>query len=232
MAINSLGQNLAVYGEVAEVETVEDRTTLTSDDFMMLLLAELQHQDPTEPTDSATILTQTSQLASMSATDATNTALTDLSASLSTQDQFGTISAIGKTADLGSDAIEHSKGSSSKFEIYFPNDVTSGTVEITDLEDNVIATIPIEMPEDADGNVADKLASGVYLYEWDGSGVDGNYADSAIYRVNAKYMDGGFEEQTTRLGAYPIESVRFEEGKAFAKLGSSYIPMDSISEIY
>lgn len=232
MAINSLGQNLAVYGEVAKKEGVEDRTTLTSDDFMMLLLAELQHQDPTEPTDSATILTQTSQLASMSATDATNTALTDLSASLSTQDQFGTISAIGKTADLGSDAIEHSKGSSSKFEIYFPNDISSGVIDVTDLDGNVIGTIPIEMPEDENGVKADKLASGVYQFEWDGTGVDGNYADSGIYRVNSSYTDGNFEQQSTRLGAYPIESVRFEEGKAFAKLGSSYIPMDSISEIY
>jgi len=232
MAINAYGQNVAVYGEVDTQALIEDKTSLDNDDFMMLLLAELQNQDPTEPTDTGTILTQTSQLAAMSAADDTNTALAELATSLATQDQFNTISAIGKTADLGSDAIEYEQGSSSQFEMYFPNDITSGTIEITDLEGAVLATIPIEMPEDADGESVDKLASGVYLYEWDGTGTDGSFVDSGIYRINATYMDGNFEEQSTRLGAYPIESIRFEEGKAFAKLGSSYIPMESISEIY
>jgi len=232
MAINSIGQNLALYGEVAKKEGVEDRTVMDNDDFMMLLLVEMQNQDPTDPMDSTTILTQTSQLASMSAADATNTALEDLATSLSAQDQFSTIAAIGKMADTGSDAIEHNKGSASQFEIYFPNDVVSGTIEVTDLKGNVVGTIPIEMPENNDGVKADKIEAGVYLYEWDGASLDGTYADSGIYHINSKYIDSNSEKQTTRLGAYPIESVRFEEGKAFAKLGSSYIPMESISEIY
>ena len=232
MAINSVGQNLAVYGEVAKKDGVEDRTTMSNDDFMMLLLAEMQNQDPTDPMDSSTILTQTSQLASMSAADATNTALEDLATGLANQDQFSTISAIGKMADLGSDGIEYEKGSATKFEIYFPNDVKSGTIDVTDTKGNVVGTIPIEMPEDDDGVKADKLEAGVYVYEWDGTGADGTYADSGIYHVNSKYTDTNSEKQTTRLGAYPIESVRFEEGKAFVKLGSSYIPVESISEIY
>jgi len=130
-------------------------------------------------------------------------------------------------ADTGSDAIEHEKGAASQFEIYFPDDVTSGTIEISDMNGNVVGTIPIEIPESSD-----ELASGVYLYEWDGSGVDGTYKDTGIYRINAQYTDSNSETKTTRLGAYPIESVRFEDGKAFAKLGSSYIPMDALSEIY
>ena len=232
MAINSVGQNLATYGELAEKEVVKDKTSMDNDDFMMLLLVEMQNQDPTDPMDSTKILTQTSQLATMSATDATNTSLEKLATSLSSQDQFSTISAIGKMADTGSDAIEHDKGSASKFEIYFPNDVSSGTIEVTDLKGNVVGTIPIDMPEDENGVKADKLEAGIYLYEWDGATADGSYVDSGIYRVNSKYIDTNSKEQTTRLGAYPIESVRFEEGKAFAKLGSSYIPMESISEIY
>jgi len=232
MAINALGQNVATHGEIDTQKLIEDKTSLDNDDFMMLLLAELQNQDPTEPTDTGTILTQTSQLATMSAADDTNNALADLSASLSTQDQFGTISAIGKTANLGSDAIEHDQSSVSKFEIYFPEDVKSGIVEVSDLEGNVVATIPIVMDEDADGNREEQKDAGVYLFEWDGFGSDGNPAESGIYRIESKYVNPDLEELETRVGAYPIESIRFEDGNAFAKLGSNYIPMSDITEIY
>ena len=235
MAINSIGQNLATNGEIDTQKLIEDKTSLDNDDFMMLLLAELQNQDPTDTTDTSTILTQTSQLATMSAADDTNNALSELSASLSTQDQFGTISAIGKTADLGSDAIEHTQNSVSQFEMYFPEDIASGVLEVSDLEGNLVATIPIELQEENDdGDMVDveKLNSGVYLFEWDGFGIDSNAAESGIYRIESKYTNPNGESLESRIGAYPIESIRFEDGSAYAKLGSSYIPMSEISEIY
>ncbi len=95
---------------------------------MTLLLVELQNQDPTEPMDSEKILTQTSQLAGLEASENTNKALEDLAASLSSTQQFSTIAAIGKTADLGSNAIVLEEGSASTFEVYFPSDIQQGTV--------------------------------------------------------------------------------------------------------
>ncbi|MEA2100336.1 MAG: flagellar hook capping FlgD N-terminal domain-containing protein [Campylobacterota bacterium] len=235
MAINAIGQNVAVYGEYDDKKEVEDKTVMDNDDFMMLLLAQMQHQDPTDPMDSSTILTQTSQLATMAAADDTNNALAELSTSLTNQDQFSTIAAIGKTADLGSDAIALDDGESTSFEVYFPQDIANGVVEITDFQDNVVATIKIDMTEDdADGNPVDvdKLNAGVYQFTWDGSDLDGGSVEPGIYRVNAQYTDPNGDSQTTRLGAYPIESVKFEEGSAYAKLGSNYVPMGNIKEIY
>ena len=98
MAINSVGQNLATNGEVQNTQTTEDKTILGKDDFMTLLLVELQHQDPTEPMDSEKILSQTSQLATLEASENTNKALADLATSLGASQNFSSISAIGKTA--------------------------------------------------------------------------------------------------------------------------------------
>ena len=231
MAINSVGDNLAYAGEVNDYKPVEDKTSLAKDDFLKLLLVELQHQDPTEPMDSEKILSQTSQLATLESSENTNKALSELSASMQNTQEFSVIGAIGKRADLGSDAISHDKGSSSNFEIYYPEDIVRGDIEITDLEGNLVATIPFDM-KDADGNVMDKKDNGVYLFSWDGKDSNGNPADSAIYHVNSTYTDQDGTTQKTRLGAYPIESVRFENGKALVKLGSNYIPLENIKEIY
>lgn len=233
MAVNAYGDNIATNGVVPTNKyEVEDKTALGKDDFMTLLLVELQHQDPTEPMDSDKILTQTSQLAGLEASENTNKALGDLAASLASTQEFSTIAAIGKMADTGSDAIAHDEGTISSFEMYFPEDIKNGTVNITDLEDNIIATIPIVMPEDEDGNRLEQKDSGVYQFDWDGLDENGNPAESGIYRINSTYHSPDDASQTTRVGAYPIESVRFENGKALVKLGSNYVPIDQIKEVY
>lgn len=233
MAINAYGENAALASSTATTSTAstEDKSVLGKDDFMTLLLVELQNQDPTEPMDSENILTQTSQLASIEAAENTNKALEDLATSLNSSQEFSTVAAIGKRADLGSDAISHDQGSTSSFEMYFPEDIKAGTVTITDMEGNAVSTINIDM-EDANGNAVEQRDAGVYQFDWDGKDANGNYADSAVYRINAQYTTPTGDQLTTRVGAYPIESVRFDGGETYLKLGSSYVPLSDVVEIY
>lgn len=221
MAITSTGLNAALYAEPATSTTVEDKTALGKDDFMTLLLVELQHQDPTEPMDSEKILTQTSQLAGLEASENTNKALADLAISLGTANQFSTISAIGKTADLGSNAIAHDEGSVSSFEVYFPSDISNGTVEVLNGDGSIVRTIDVE-----------ENPSGVYQFDWDGSDRNGNQTESGLYYITASYTDSEGNALNTRLGAYPIESVRFEDGETLVKVGSNYVPLASVKEVY
>ena len=228
MAINAYGNNIATNGATpAATNQVENKTALGKDDFMKLLLVELQHQDPTQPMDSEKILSQTSQLAGLEASSNTNKALEDLATSLSSSKEFSTIAAIGKMADTGSDAIAHDKGSVSKFEIYYPNDIKNGTVDVLDSSDNVVATLNIDIDE-----TLGEKASGVYQFDWNGVGSDGSNVDSGIYRIQSNYTDTNGVAQTTRLGAYPIESVRFENGTSLLKLGSNYVPIEQVREVY
>ncbi len=221
MAINSLGENLATNGTVNTATAVENKTTLGKDDFLKLLLVELQHQDPTEPMDSEKILSQTSQLATLESAQNTNDALEKLATSLGASQQFSTIAAIGKTADLGSNAIGHDKGSASTFEVYFPEEVSAGTIEVLDGDGNIVSTLNVE-PNPA----------GVYQFDWDGTLGNGSAAESGVYYITASYTNGNGDALTTRMGAYPIESVRFEDGVTLVKVGSAYVPLENIREIY
>jgi len=194
---------------------------LGKDDFLKLLLVELQYQDPTEPMDSEKILAQTSQLATLESSENTNKALEGLSESLLSSSQFNTVSAIGKIADTGSNGLQLEQGDSKSFEIYFPEAISSGNVEIKDNNGKIIRTIPLASND-----------KGVYSFDWNGITNGGDAADSGIYYIEAAYANESGESRTTRAGAYPIESVRFEDGKSLLKLGSSYVPFESIKEIY
>jgi flagellar basal-body rod modification protein FlgD len=222
MAINSVGLDQSVYGDYATTAaSVKDKTSLSNDDFMTLLLTELQYQDPTEPTNTEQILSQTAQLATLESTDKTNQALEDLAASLASSNNFSTISAIGKTADFGSNAIAIDKGASSTFEMYFPSDIYQGSVEITDVNGAVIKTLDVGTNP-----------SGVYQFTWDGTDNAGNSVEGGIYYASSSYTDNSGNALTTRVGTYPIESVRFENGTTMLKLGSSYVPLENITEIF
>ncbi len=194
---------------------------LGKDDFLKLLLIEMQYQDPTDPMDTEKILTQTSQLASLEAASNTNEALEKLANSLGTSQNMGAIAAIGKTADLGNDDIRLDESGSTQFDLYLPESLQQGTFTITDVNGNVVKTIGLE-----------DMGSGVHRFEWDGTDDRGNRVDSAIYHGSVTYTTPEGAAAHSRVGVYPIESVRFDGGEAYFKLGNSYVPLAQIEEIY
>ncbi len=222
MAINTTNSTSSAIAQATATNGVTNPNgQLKKNDFLKLLLTQLQYQDPTAPTNTEKILTQTSQLATLEASTNTQKALDQLATSLGTAQQFSTIAAIGKTADLGSDAITLNKGKSSTFEVYFPQDVKNGSVVITDNNGATVKTLDVGTNP-----------SGVYKFTWDGSNTAGNALKSGIYHVNATYSNPKGKTLTTRLGAYPIESVKFDKGNTLVKVGSNYVPLNNIKEVY
>jgi flagellar basal-body rod modification protein FlgD len=220
--INDIMSQAAANTTASSSTTAENpKGILGKDDFMKLLLVELQQQDPTEPMDSEKILSQTSQLATLEASEKTNQALSDLAVSMKGMQDFNTVSAIGKMASLGGNTIAHTEGETDTFEIYFPKEIQSGTVTIVDEQGDIIHTAEL-----------DAQTSGIKSMSWDGRDAEGNKVADGYYGVSASYFSTDGKEYHTEIGTYPIASVMFENGVAKAKLGSSYVPFTSIQEIF
>jgi flagellar basal-body rod modification protein FlgD len=195
---------------------------LDKDAFMQLFLTELEHQDPTDPMDTDKMLEQTAYLSTMEMNDNMQKTLDNLSNTLSTSSQFSALSAIGKMGDTGYRYINVTDDDNSvNFDLYFGDDISSGNVVIKDKSGNVVKTFPLEAH-----------TKGVLNFDWDLIGDNGERVPSDTYEVTAEYTTPDGKEETTALGAYPIESIRFENGEPYAKLGSNYIPFNQIQEIY
>ena len=222
MAIDAYGNTLGASSTTttAATSTTNPNSVLGKDDFLKLLLLELKYQDPTAPMDSEKILSQTSQLAALEASENTNKALSDLAASLTSSLQYSGISAIGKIADTGSNAVVLEKGEKVNFELYYPDDITTGKVNILDKNGKILKTMDVAATE-----------SGVAKFSWDGTNSANATVDPGIYYVESTYTKTDNTTATTRVGRYPIESIKFDSGKTYAKLGSSYIDFSTISEV-
>lgn len=206
----------------ATSKTTTDSSSLGKDDFLKLLLVQMQYQDPTQPMDTDKILSQTSQLATLESSTNTNKALETLSASLKGSQQLSTVSAIGKIADLGDDTITtKGDGTSVDFPIYFPSNVANGIATITDSDGNKISTI----------NIAQNSA-GTYSFTWDGKNSAGEVAPKGDYHVNATYADENGASKVTKVGIYPIDSVKFDGSETLLGVGPNYVPLSSVQTIY
>lgn len=222
MAIDAYGAYTAdaAYSGATTTAAAKDKSALGKDDFLKLLLLELKYQDPTAPMDSEKILSQTSQLATLESAENTNKALETLATSLTSSMQYSGISAIGKIADTGSNGIVLEEGKSTDFELYFPDDVTTGKVNVLDKDGKILKTLTIGATD-----------AGVAKYTWDGKNNSGETVDAGIYYIESTYTKADNTSATTRVGRYPIESIKFDQGKTYAKLGSSYVDFSTISEV-
>lgn len=199
------------------------QSSLSSTDFMTLLLAELQYQDPTSPTDTSTILTQTSELSSLQASNATQTAMASMASAFQTVSNYTLTSAIGKMADTGLSALNISNGAGGKFDVYLPSDTTSSVVTVSDSTGKTIKTFSYGAK-----------SAGTFSVDWsDATDNSGTKVADGTYNVSVQYTDTSGNTAKTGIGAYPIESIKFVSGEeAQVKVGSSYIPISDIQEIY
>lgn len=217
---------------------VSDSTTqgainaiLGKDDFLQLLLIEMQHQDPTDPMDTDKMLTQTSQLAALEMQQNTNTAMQNMVDTMITLSEvmlagqnLSALNALGKMAVIEDNYVPMGDSAESvDITMYLPKDTKDGaTFQVFDANGNVVKNIKIGK---------DELKQGVNTITWDGTDDEGNFVGKGNYTVRASYTDVDGGTSTSSFGAYPIESIKFKEGIPYAVLAGKEIKFDLIAQI-
>ncbi len=212
---NTTTQTTATSGDIP----VNPDSILGKDDFLKLLLVELEHQDPTTPMDSEKILAQTSQLATLESQQNTNQVMTDFAAQFAMSQNMNAVSAIGKQAKMDNSLVLE-EGKESRFDLYFDEDIQSGSLGIYDQNDQLIKTINL-----------DAQSGGSLQFTWDGKDDTGVGVEAGKYKVIADYNSPDGNKYQSEYGTYKIESVKFEDSQALLKLGGQYIPFNEIKEI-
>jgi len=220
MALNSITSEIKTAPSNDKI--FNPKSQLDKDAFLKLFIKELELQDPTDPMDTDKMLEQTSYLTTLEMNNNMQKTLNNLADKLSLSQNLNSINAIGKMADTGNRYLNVTDDDTSKsFELYFGDDISSGNVIIKDKAGNIVKTFPLE-----------SHTKGVLSFDWDLTDDNGQRVKSDTYEITAEYTSPDGKSHKTALGAYPIESIKFENGKAYAKLGSSYIPFNQIKEIY
>ena len=220
MPINTINQNTKTTPSADQV--FNPKSQLDKDAFLKLFIKQLEMQDPTDPMDTDKMLEQTSSLTTLEMNQNMQKTLNKLAAQLNQSQTLNTINAIGKMADTGNRYLNITDDDTSKsFELYFGDNIQNGNVLIKDKQGNVIKSFPLN-----------PHSKGILSFNWDLRDNSGKRVKSDSYEITAEYTSPDGSNHKTAIGAYPIESVRFDNGEAYAKLGSIYVPFSKIKEIY
>ena len=206
-------------------QTLNPSSVLDKDAFMKLFLAELQHQDPTDPMDTEKMITQTANLTTVESMENVQKSINNLVSTFQSTSGMETIGAVGKVADTGLDAFNVTEGGQSiDFELLFETDYARAEVFVFDSTGNIVKKFTVD-----DGE------AGMNSVTWDGTDSSGNPVDAGVYRIEATYKPAddpnGDLVYMTKMGLYPIESVIFGGDEVQVRLGNEYFNFSDIREI-
>src|ERR1700684_3826156 len=115
--------------------------TLGGTDFLTLMLAQLQNQDPTSPVDSNTFLTQLAQLSEVQGINSLNTSFSGLSSSLTSNQALQASSLLGHQALVNSSTATLAAGATVSGAVNVPQTTSQVTLSITNSSGALVSQI-------------------------------------------------------------------------------------------
>jgi flagellar basal-body rod modification protein FlgD len=179
------------------------KTTLDQSDFLSLMTAQLQNQDPFAPVDNTQMVAQMAQFSQLAGISQMNTTLQTLATKLGGTSTSDALSYVGKTVLVeGSTAYPRTSGGLSGG-VEVASDASDVTVQIQDKNGGVLKTIDLGAQK-----------SGTVSFDWDGTTDDGTTAGSGPFTINTVAENNGTTVASQPLVWAPVDSVSLQSGGA------------------
>lgn len=208
-------------GTIPAKKELTGSNSLGKDDFLNLLVTQLQYQDPMKPMDSTDFTAQLAQFSSLEQLSNLNSKFDALNSSQTTLNNTQAVSFIGKTIMAEGNAL--SFNGSSPVDCFFSlKEATSATsVHIYDSSGLFIRTFD-----------TGPLSAGSQAASWDGRDQNGNPMPGGPYffEVAALNADDAVVTATT-LTEGVVTGVAFSEGKAYLTTAGKEIPIDAVHSV-
>ena len=170
------------------VTTDEESSSLTSDDFLTLLVTELEYQDPTEPMDNAEMVSQLTGYSQLDELSEMNDKFDTLTASMNAMTATNGLDYLGKQVEADGYTVNKSGDDISSLYIELGENAESMTVNVYDESGSIVNTENFTQTD-----------AGTHSYNWDGTDFNGNTVDDGNYYilVSAENSNGAAVDATT-----------------------------------
>lgn len=150
----------------------QSSSNLDKDDFLKLLVTQLQYQDPLNPMDDKEFVSQMAQFSSLEQLTNLNDSMEKMADVTSRQDLYGAVNYIGKDVVAEGNQISKTDGSLSTITYTIESPAKQVTVSIYDGSGNIVQSY-----------VQGAQSAGSYSVIWDGTSYTGGTASNGVYTV-------------------------------------------------
>jgi flagellar basal-body rod modification protein FlgD len=219
--LSNLGITRTASATPPKTTTAAAAGTLNQNDFLKLMTAQMQNQDPFNPVDNTQMVAQMAQFSSLAGITEMSTTMKSIADKLNTTSASDALSYVGKTVlTEGKTAYGRSTGG------------IAGSVELAGAATGVNVTI-----SDANGVALKTMqlgaqAKGTVGYDWDGKTAAGADAGIGPFNVRVEAQNAGTAVAATSLVWAPVQSVSTTTGTAILTLpGIGEVPVSSVRQI-
>lgn len=195
----------------------------SKDEFLKLLVAQLEHQDPLSPQDGADFVAQLAQFSSLEQATETNQRLSALADAQAGNQRAALTDLVGKNVTASADSLQldPANGHLPDLQVHFEGATSGSDVVIKDSAGNEVRHI--HLGAHGTGNAP---------LGWDGTGDQGQPLPAGTYsiEVSAKGSGGGSVSAEAQLTGR-ISSIKFADGSTTFSIGSTVIQPGSIVSV-
>jgi flagellar basal-body rod modification protein FlgD len=198
--------------------------TLGGTDFLTLMLAQLQNQDPTSPVDSNEFLSQLASLSEVQGINQLNTSFASLSSSMVSSQALQASSLLGHQALVASSTASlATAGGAVTGAISVPQTSSSVVLNVTNSAGVLVQSINLGAQ-----------SAGLANFTWNGQTSSGSAAPAGTYQLSAQVSGVSGGTAVTTLVSGTVDSVTMGSGTTgltlnIAGLGS--VPFSSVQQI-
>ena len=191
------------------------------DDFLNLLITQLQHQDPLNPTDSVEFTAQLAQFSSLEQLGNVNTNLMELKNFQAAMNNSQAVSLIGKTITAEGNFIQLSGGGS-----------VECNFELEENADQVAVSIYDSTGEFVRDFESQNMDAGQQTMYWDGLDNQGNRMAPGSYTFEVSASSETNQRiPIQRLTVGTVTAVSFEDNTAYLSVGARKVALNDIVDV-
>ncbi len=232
MQTNLLGQTepTTITQQQNKTKDGVGKSELDQQDFLNMLVVQLQNQDPLNPVDNAEFMSQTTAFSQLNEMTSMNSSLEKILELLSMQAYNNSsltagANFIGKEIEYQTNTVTVG-GDSLKNIAFYLNGAASAEKTQINIYNEEGACVAIVKPDK-------DLASGQNIIHWDGSGVGGVEVPDGTYYFEVQAYNGAGEQVAVQeFGTGVVQGVKMSNGVLYFDIGDGVVSSEYVYSVY
>jgi len=197
------------------------KQTVTQDDFLKLLIAQLQNQDPLQPMDNQQFAVQLATFNSLEQLIGINDKLGGLQTSQGAMNQFNAASLIGKEVTSNGNTLNLQTGNPARLSYQLGANASRVVVNIQDSSGTLVRQMIVGVQSAGNQSVL-----------WDGKDASGNAAPAGLYNFEVNAFDlAGKQVQASGYIRGIVTGVRLDGSEAVLEVGAVQVPLSTVTNV-
>jgi len=200
-----------------------DPASVGQDQFLQLMMAQLENQDPTSPQDNGEFMSQMATFSQAQGMKELTETFTNLAEDLSSNQALQASSMIGRSVLAPGQAVR-----------YNGENAAGGAIQLDSSAQDVSVSVYDQTGQEVRQMEMGQLPEGRHFFSWDGTDNDGNPLPAGNYEVSADGLQEGTNKSLETSVLSRVDSVSMGSGGQGMKLnlaGGETLGLDKIQEI-